>query len=102
MRLMSGLMLAPVLAALVNARFEAYGYFYTFVDSFAHLGGVIAGITCTYFFLPCELLSLSARGGAISGVLGTLSHHAILYPVVEPQREDDGQPAVGALAGQQC
>ncbi len=45
-----------ILGGLLERQFEAHGYFYTFVDSFGHLGGLLAGITCIYFFLPRELL----------------------------------------------
>jgi len=47
---------SDILRGLLQQQFEAYGYIYSFVDSFAHLGGFIAGITCIYFFLPRELL----------------------------------------------
>ena len=40
----------------LEQQFQASGYIYSFVGSFAHLGGVIAGLTCLYFFLPRELL----------------------------------------------
>jgi hypothetical protein len=40
----------------LEQQFQAYGYIYSLVGSFAHLGGVIAGLTCLYFFLPHELL----------------------------------------------
>ena len=40
----------------LEQQFQAYGYIYSLVGSFAHLGGVIAGLTCLYFFLPRELL----------------------------------------------
>ncbi len=45
-----------ILGGRLEQEFQAIGYFYSFVDSFAHLGGVIAGLMCVYFFLPRELL----------------------------------------------
>jgi membrane associated rhomboid family serine protease len=50
-----------ILRGLLQQQFGEYGYVYSFVDSFAHLGGVIAGITCIYFFLPRELLHYRYR-----------------------------------------
>ncbi len=35
---------------------EAMGVIYSLVGSFAHLGGVMAGLTLLYFFLPAELV----------------------------------------------
>ncbi len=35
---------------------QAMGFIYSLVGSSAHLGGVIAGLTCLYFFLPSEIL----------------------------------------------
>ena len=40
----------------LEQEFQAYGYLFSLVGSFAHLGGVIAGLTCLYFFLPRELI----------------------------------------------
>ena len=45
-----------ILGGWLEQRFQAQGYLYSFVDSFAHLGGVIAGLACLYFFLPAEML----------------------------------------------
>lgn len=45
-----------ILGGWLEQEFQAVGYLYSFVDSFAHLGGVIAGLMCVYFFLPRELL----------------------------------------------
>lgn len=45
-----------ILNGWLEQAFQEYGYLYSFVDSFAHLGGVIAGLTCLYFFLPAETL----------------------------------------------
>jgi membrane associated rhomboid family serine protease len=40
----------------LEEQFQALGYVYSFVGSLAHLGGVIAGLTCLFFFLPGEML----------------------------------------------
>ncbi len=40
----------------LQQQFQEYGYIYSLVGSFAHLGGLIAGLSCLYFFLPRELL----------------------------------------------
>ena len=45
-----------IVGGWLEQEFQAYGYLYSFVDSFAHLGGLIAGLTCLYFFLPAEML----------------------------------------------
>ena len=42
--------------AWLEQEFQAHGYLYSLVGSFAHLGGVIAGLTCLYLFLPPELI----------------------------------------------
>ncbi len=45
-----------ILRGWLEQEFQAYGYLYSLVDSFAHLGGVFAGLTCLYLFLPPEIL----------------------------------------------
>lgn len=45
----------------LEQQFQAYGYIYSLVGSSAHLGGIIAGLTCLYFFLPRELLHYRHR-----------------------------------------
>lgn len=52
-----------ILSGLLEQAMQEYGYLYSFVDSFAHLGGVIAGLTCIYFFLPAETLYYRHRPG---------------------------------------
>ena len=42
---------------------QALGFVYSLVGSSAHLGGVIAGLTCLYFFLPAEMLYYRYRSG---------------------------------------
>jgi len=42
---------------------ESLGFIYSLVGSFAHLGGVMTGLTCLYFFLPAELLHYRHRAG---------------------------------------
>jgi len=54
-----------ILSGWLEQEFQAVGYFYSFVDSFAHLGGVIAGLVCVYFFLPRELIYYRHRPDAI-------------------------------------
>jgi membrane associated rhomboid family serine protease len=44
-----------IVGALLEREIQAYGYT-TLVGWFAHLGGVIAGLTCLYLFLPAEIL----------------------------------------------
>jgi membrane associated rhomboid family serine protease len=56
-----------ILGGRLEQEFQAIGYLYSFVDSFAHLGGVIAGLMCVYFFLPRELLYYRHGPGATPG-----------------------------------
>jgi membrane associated rhomboid family serine protease len=53
-----------ILGGWLEQEFQEIGYLYSFVDSFAHLGGVIAGLICVYFFLPRELLYYRHRPDA--------------------------------------
>jgi len=53
-----------ILSGWLEQEFQAIGHIYSFVDSFAHLGGVIAGLICVYFFLPRELLYYRHRPSA--------------------------------------
>lgn len=48
----------------LEQQFQAHGYVYSLVGSSAHLGGIIAGLTCLYFFLPHEMLYYRHRPGA--------------------------------------
>ena len=45
-----------IVRGLLEQEFQAHGYLYSLVGSFAHLGGVIAGLTCLYLFLPPEVI----------------------------------------------
>jgi membrane associated rhomboid family serine protease len=45
----------------LRQEFETVGLIYSAVDSFGHLGGIIAGLTCLYFFLPRELMNYRHR-----------------------------------------
>ena len=45
-----------IVRGYLEQQFQAQGYLYSLVGSFAHLGGVIAGLTCLYLFLPPELI----------------------------------------------
>lgn len=42
---------------------QTAGAIESIVDSFTHLGGLIAGLTCVYFFLPAEALYYRHRPG---------------------------------------
>ena len=53
-----------ILRGWLEQQFQAYGYVYSLAGSFAHLGGVIAGLTCLYFFLPRELIYYRHRPDA--------------------------------------
>jgi membrane associated rhomboid family serine protease len=45
-----------ILNGLLEQELQAIGFAYAAVDMFAHLGGVIAGLTCLYFYLPAEIV----------------------------------------------
>lgn len=53
--------IGDVVNGLLRQELEAIGYVASFVDSFAHLGGVIAGLTCLFLFLPSEILHYRHR-----------------------------------------
>jgi membrane associated rhomboid family serine protease len=55
--------LQDILAGLLEQQFQAVGLMYSFVDMFAHMGGIIAGLTCLYLFLPAETLHYRHRAG---------------------------------------
>ena len=42
---------------------ESMGFVYSLIGSFAHLGGMMAGLTLLYFFLPAELVHYRYRAG---------------------------------------
>ena len=44
-----------IVGGLLEQELQMYGYT-TLVGWFAHLGGVIAGLTCLYLFLPAEII----------------------------------------------
>jgi membrane associated rhomboid family serine protease len=44
-----------IVGAFLEQEVQAYGYT-TLVGWFAHLGGVIAGLTCLYLYLPAEII----------------------------------------------
>jgi membrane associated rhomboid family serine protease len=48
----------------LEQQFQVHGYVYSLVGSSAHLGGIIAGLTCLYFFLPREMLYYRHRPDA--------------------------------------
>lgn len=45
-----------ILGGWLEQEAQSLGTFYSLVDSFSHLGGVIAGLTCLLLFLPSETL----------------------------------------------
>jgi membrane associated rhomboid family serine protease len=47
----------------LQTKAQEYGFVYSLTGSFAHLGGIIAGLTCLYFFLPAEILHYRHRVG---------------------------------------
>jgi membrane associated rhomboid family serine protease len=47
----------------LQTKAQEYGFVYSLAGSFAHLGGIIAGLTCLYFFLPAEILHYRHRLG---------------------------------------
>lgn len=53
-----------IMRGYLEQQFQAHGYLYSLVGSFAHLGGLIAGLTCVYLFLPPELIYYRHRPDA--------------------------------------
>jgi len=53
--------LGDILRGWLQQEFETMEMIYNLVGSFAHVGGVIAGLTCLYFFLPTEMLHYRHR-----------------------------------------
>jgi membrane associated rhomboid family serine protease len=51
-----------IVGALLEQQVQAYGYT-TLVGWFAHLGGVIAGLTCLYLYLPAEIIHYRRQVG---------------------------------------
>jgi membrane associated rhomboid family serine protease len=47
-----------VLNGWLEEQFQAIGSYYSFTNSFAHLGGIIGGMLCIYLFLPASMLHL--------------------------------------------
>jgi membrane associated rhomboid family serine protease len=45
-----------VLNGWLEEQFQAAGTYYSFVNSFAHLSGIIGGMLCIYLFLPATML----------------------------------------------
>ncbi len=50
-----------VLNGLIEEQAQQFGYLYSFVNSFAHLSGIVAGMICIYLFLPSEMLHYRYR-----------------------------------------
>jgi membrane associated rhomboid family serine protease len=55
--------LRDVLNGWLEEQFQAAGSYYSFVNSFAHLSGIIAGMVCIYLFLPPAMLHFRRRPG---------------------------------------
>lgn len=51
-----------IVGAFLEQEVQAYGYT-TLVGWFAHLGGVIAGLTCLYLYLPAEIIHYRRQVG---------------------------------------
>lgn len=51
-----------LVGALLEQEIQAYGYT-TLVGWFAHLGGLIAGLTCLYLYLPAEIIHYRRQVG---------------------------------------
>jgi membrane associated rhomboid family serine protease len=51
-----------IVGGLLEQELQMYGYT-TLVGWFAHLGGVIAGLTCLYLFLPAEIIHYRRQVG---------------------------------------
>ena len=47
----------------LQTKLQEYGYLISNIAVFAHLGGIMGGLTCTYFFLPSEILHYRHRVG---------------------------------------
>jgi membrane associated rhomboid family serine protease len=55
--------LRDVLNGWLEEQMQAAGTYYSFVNSFAHLSGIIAGMVCVYLFLPPAMLHFKRGGG---------------------------------------
>ncbi len=55
--------LRDVLNGWLEQQMQAAGTYYSFVGSFAHLSGIIAGMVCIYLFLPPAMLHFRRGGG---------------------------------------
>jgi len=55
--------LRDVLNGWLEEQMQAAGTYYSFVNSFAHLSGIIAGMVCIYLFLPPAMLHFKRGGG---------------------------------------
>ena len=56
--------LRDALNGWLEQQMQAAGTYYSFVNSFAHLSGIIAGMVCIYLFLPPAMLHFRRRAGA--------------------------------------
>lgn len=57
------MVLKDLVRGWLQMKAQELGVVYSLVGSFAHLGGIIAGLTCLYFFLPSEILHYRHRVG---------------------------------------
>ena len=55
--------LRDVLNGWLEEQFQAAGTYYSFVNSFAHLSGIIAGMVCIFLFLPPAMLHFRRKPG---------------------------------------
>lgn len=55
--------LKDVLNGWLEEQMQAAGNSYSFVNSFAHLGGIVGGMVCIYLFLPPAMLYFRRRPG---------------------------------------
>ena len=62
--------LKDVLNGWLEEQMQAVGLFYSFVNSFAHLSGIIAGMICIYLFLPPAMLHVRRKAGSVRSNMG--------------------------------
>lgn len=54
--------LRDALNGWLEAQMQAAGSYYSFVNSFAHLSGIVGGMICIYLFLPPAMLHFRRQG----------------------------------------
>jgi membrane associated rhomboid family serine protease len=60
--------LRDVLNGWLEEQMQAAGFDYSFVNSFAHLSGIIAGMVCIYLFLPRDMLHFRRKSPSRSNI----------------------------------